>query len=80
MEKLNELTAPVSHSRCDYQLVWTPNALCQPRVFHARQTLVWRLRNDRCLEQSTFHISDEADVVGFPKIGLIGSAKLATDK
>lgn len=45
--ELKEIPAPVGHSSRDYHLIWTPSALRQPRVAHARQALLWRLRGNR---------------------------------
>ena len=45
--ELQEIPAPVGHSSRDYHLIWTPSALRQPRVAHARQALLWRLRGSR---------------------------------
>lgn len=41
---LQEIPAPVGAPGLDYYLVWTPSALRQPRVAHARQALLWHLR------------------------------------
>jgi len=43
--ELTEIPAPVGSTSLSYYLVWTPTALRQPRVAHARQTLLWRLRD-----------------------------------
>jgi len=43
--ELAEIAAPVASTTLSYYLVWTPSALRQPRVAHARQTLLWRLRD-----------------------------------
>ncbi|MEB0047541.1 MULTISPECIES: LysR family transcriptional regulator [unclassified Pseudomonas] len=48
--ELREVPAPVGHSSRDYHLIWTPSALRQPRVAHARQALLWRLRGSRRVE------------------------------
>lgn len=45
--ELQELPAPFGHSSRSYYLIWTPSALRQPRVAHARQALLWRLREGR---------------------------------
>ncbi len=45
--ELEEIPAPIGHSSRDYHLIWTPSALRQPRVAHARQALLWRLRDSR---------------------------------
>lgn len=42
--ELQEISAPVGTPGLDYYLVWTPSALRQPRVAHARQALLWHLR------------------------------------
>lgn len=44
--ELAEIVGPVGRTRRDYHLLWTPAALRQPRVAHARQTLLWHLRNN----------------------------------
>jgi DNA-binding transcriptional LysR family regulator len=41
--ELVTLHAPVGDTEIRYNLVWLPSALRQPRIAHARQTLVWRL-------------------------------------
>jgi DNA-binding transcriptional LysR family regulator len=41
--ELQEITPPVCSTILSYFLVWTPSALRQPRVAHARQTLLWQL-------------------------------------
>ncbi|MDO6409683.1 LysR family transcriptional regulator [Pantoea phytobeneficialis] len=41
--ELVALHAPVGDTEIRYNLVWLASALRQPRVAHARQTLVWRL-------------------------------------
>lgn len=43
--ELLALDAPVGNTEIRYSLVWLPSALRQPRVAHARQTLIWRLAN-----------------------------------
>lgn len=43
--ELEEIPSPVGRTTRDYHLLWTPAALRQPRVAHARQTLLWHLRN-----------------------------------
>jgi len=43
---LREVAAPVGRARLDYHLMWTASGLRQPRVAHARQALLWRLRGD----------------------------------
>lgn len=40
---LTEIDAPVGATEIRYSLIWLPSALRQPRIAHARQTLVWRL-------------------------------------
>ncbi|QXI30768.1 LysR family transcriptional regulator [Pseudomonas vanderleydeniana] len=45
--ELQEIPAPVGHASREYHLLWTPSALRQPRVAHARQALLWRLRESR---------------------------------
>ena len=44
--ELVEITAPVGPAINSYFLVWSPTALRHPRIAHARQTLVERLRED----------------------------------
>ncbi len=41
---LAEVPAPVARTELSYYLIWTPSALRQPRVAHARQTLLWSLK------------------------------------
>jgi DNA-binding transcriptional LysR family regulator len=41
--RLVQIAAPVAATDLSYYLMWTPAALRQPRVAHARQTLLWRL-------------------------------------
>lgn len=41
--ELAEIPAPVASTQIGYYLAWTPIALRQPRVAHARQTLLWHL-------------------------------------
>ncbi|MFZ4286063.1 LysR family transcriptional regulator [Variovorax sp. HJSM1_2] len=41
--ELLEIAAPVASTTLSYHLAWTPIALRQARVAHARQTLLWRL-------------------------------------
>jgi DNA-binding transcriptional LysR family regulator len=43
---LVEIPAPIGPAINSYFLVWSPSALRQPRIAHARQTLVERLRHD----------------------------------
>jgi DNA-binding transcriptional LysR family regulator len=42
--ELMEITAPVGVVTLGYYLVWAPSALRQPRIAHARQTLLWQLK------------------------------------
>lgn len=42
--ELREIKAPVGADSLGYYLVWAPSALRQPRIAHARQTLLWRLK------------------------------------
>jgi len=44
--ELVEIQAPVGPAINSYFLVWSPTALRNPRIAHARQTLVERLRED----------------------------------
>ena len=41
---LQLIPAPKGHTEINYYLIWLPSALRQPRVAHARQTLLWRLQ------------------------------------
>jgi len=43
--ELEEIAAPVKSTYLTYYLIWTPVALRQPRVAHARQTILSRVRN-----------------------------------
>lgn len=43
--ELEEIPSPVGRTTRDYHLLWTPAALRQPRVAHARQTLLWCAKN-----------------------------------
>ena len=43
--ELQEIPSPVGRTTRDYHLLWAPAALRQPRVAHARQTLLWHMRN-----------------------------------
>ena len=40
---LQEIPPPIASTTLSYYLVWTPSGLRQPRVAHARQTLLWQL-------------------------------------
>ncbi|MCA7012579.1 LysR family transcriptional regulator [Dickeya dadantii] len=42
--ELREIPAPVARASRSYYLLWQPSALRQPRVAHARQALLFRLR------------------------------------
>jgi DNA-binding transcriptional LysR family regulator len=42
--ELVEIPAPVGPTINPYFLVWSPSALRHPRIAHARQTLIWALR------------------------------------
>lgn len=58
--ELREIPAPIGYSSRDYYLIWTPSALRQPRVAHARQALLWRLKgiqrtDQKILQQSRLH-------------------------
>lgn len=44
--ELEEIRSPVGRTTREYHLLWTPAALRQPRVAHARQTLLWHARNN----------------------------------
>jgi len=41
--QLVEIRAPIGKTEIRYNLIWLPTALRQPRIAHARQTLIWRL-------------------------------------
>lgn len=48
-EKLNSnelsiIDAPIGNAEINYHLIWSPSALRQPRIAHARQTLLSRLK------------------------------------
>lgn len=43
--ELIEIRAPIDTTTINYYLVWTPSALRQARVAHARQTLLWHLKS-----------------------------------
>lgn len=43
--ELQEIPPPVSQGTLSYYLIWTPSALRQPRVAHARQALLWHLKS-----------------------------------
>lgn len=47
---LVEIPAPVGPGTNSYFLVWLPAALRQPRIAHARQTLIRQLRHDQPLD------------------------------
>lgn len=42
--ELQEIPSPLGAGTLSYYLVWTPSALRQPRVAHARQALLWHLK------------------------------------
>lgn len=44
--ELAEIPSPLGRTRISYYLLWAHSALRQPRVAHARQALLWRLRNE----------------------------------
>ncbi|WP_260928350.1 substrate-binding domain-containing protein [Novosphingobium sp. 9] len=41
--ELAQIRAPVGHILQQYFLIWAPSALREPRIAHARQTLLWGL-------------------------------------
>jgi DNA-binding transcriptional LysR family regulator len=43
--QLEEIPPPVSYTEIRYYLIWLPSKLRQPRIAHARQTLLWQLGN-----------------------------------
>jgi len=43
--ELREIPPPFGVETVSYYLVWTPSALRQPRVAHARQALLWHLKS-----------------------------------
>jgi len=45
--ELKIIPAPKGQTEINYYLIWLPSALRQPRVAHARQTLLWRLKHDK---------------------------------
>ncbi|SLM62308.1 MULTISPECIES: LysR family transcriptional regulator [Dickeya] len=47
--ELREIPAPVARASRSYYLLWQPSALRQPRVAHARQALLFRLRKQASL-------------------------------
>ncbi len=50
---IQEILAPMASTQLSYYLVWTPTALRQPRVDHARQTLLWQLGPSPEISQET---------------------------
>lgn len=40
---LEEIPPPISDTEIHYYLIWLPSKLRQPRIAHARQTLLWQL-------------------------------------
>lgn len=42
--ELQVIPAPKSQTEIHYYLIWLPSTLRQPRVAHARQTLLWRFK------------------------------------
>ncbi len=43
--ELKIIPPPKSNTDINYYLIWLPSALRQPRVSHARQTLLWRFKH-----------------------------------
>jgi DNA-binding transcriptional LysR family regulator len=41
--QLEEIPPPLSYTEIRYYLIWLPSKLRQPRIAHARQTLLWQL-------------------------------------
>ncbi|KUJ00080.1 LysR family transcriptional regulator [Vibrio sp. MEBiC08052] len=41
--ELQQIKAPIADTRLEYYMAWAPSALRQPRIAHARQTLLWLL-------------------------------------
>ncbi len=41
--QLEEIPPPISYTEIRYYLIWLPSKLRQPRIAHARQTLLWQL-------------------------------------
>ncbi|QMV13605.1 LysR family transcriptional regulator [Vibrio spartinae] len=41
--ELQQIKAPVADTWLEYYMAWAPSALRQPRIAHARQTLLWEL-------------------------------------
>lgn len=51
---LEEIPPPVAHTDIHYYLIWLPSKLRQPRIAHARQTLLWQLgRPDGAIPAAT---------------------------
>lgn len=44
--KLCIINAPVGNTEINYHLIWSPSALRQPRIAHARQTLISQLKKN----------------------------------
>ena len=42
--ELNLIKAPVGNTQLSYYMAWAPSVLRQPRIAHARQTLLWSLK------------------------------------
>ena len=42
--ELQMIEAPVGNTQLSYYMAWAPSALRQPRIAHARQTLLWSLK------------------------------------
>jgi len=41
--QLEEIPPPIGYTEIRYYLIWLPSKLRQPRIAHARQTLLWAL-------------------------------------
>ena len=50
---LQEIAPPVGSTTLRYFLLWTPSALRQPRIAHARQTLLWQLGSANAVKAPT---------------------------
>ncbi|MZI95385.1 LysR family transcriptional regulator [Vibrio sp. CAIM 722] len=42
--ELERIEAPIGNTQLTYYMAWAPSALRQPRIAHARQTLLWSLK------------------------------------
>ncbi len=44
--ELVQIVPPIANTELTYYMAWTPSALRQPRIAHARQTLLWRFKEN----------------------------------